>query len=76
METAAALAEEADYEVFVRTLRERTGLGGRKLFQPLRAALTGRHDGPELGRLWSYFTPTERRERFQHAHKVVSDALA
>ncbi|MGH8162666.1 MAG: glutamate--tRNA ligase, partial [Gammaproteobacteria bacterium] len=48
VEAAVELSPEEDYGRFVRELRERTGLGGRKLFQPLRAALTGRHDGPEL----------------------------
>ncbi|MGH8428433.1 MAG: glutamate--tRNA ligase [Gammaproteobacteria bacterium] len=76
MGTAVELAEEPDYEAFVRELKERSALGGRKLFQPLRAALTGRHDGPELARLWTYFTPAERREHFRHAHKVIRDAVA
>lgn len=76
MKAAAALAVENDYEAFVRELRKRTGLGGRKLFMPLRAALTGRHGGPELARLWTYFTSEERRERFQHAYRIASDALA
>ncbi|MGH8271994.1 MAG: glutamate--tRNA ligase, partial [Gammaproteobacteria bacterium] len=76
MEAAAALAGEGNYDAFARELKARTGLGGRKLFQPLRAALTGRHDGPELARLWTYFTSAERRERFQHAHKVIRDVAA
>lgn len=72
LEAALALCGEPDYPAFVAALRERTGLGGRKLFRPLRAALTGRHDGPELARLWNYFTPEERRERFEHACRVTS----
>lgn len=73
-EAAAEYCGEADYARFVHELRERTAHGGRKLFQPLRAMLTGRHDGPELKRLWAYFTPAERRERFRHACKVIRNA--
>ncbi len=76
LDAAADLSAEGNYERFVSELRERTGLGGRKLFQPLRAALTGRHDGPELARLWVYFTPAERRARFQHAAEVIRHAAA
>jgi glutamyl-tRNA synthetase len=74
LEAALALSAEPDYATVVKSLRERTGLGGRKLFMPLRLALTGRHNGPELARLWVWFTPAERRERFQHALKVVHDS--
>ena len=42
---------EVDEEAFpyiVTELKKRTGLKGKKLFAPLRAALTGRAEGPEL----------------------------
>lgn len=61
------LSDEDDFSLVVAALRERTGLGGRRLFQPLRAALTGRHDGPELARLWAWFSSAERRARFTRA---------
>ncbi|MQM37795.1 Glutamate--tRNA ligase [wastewater metagenome] len=49
-ETAAAVYAEAgpDWRAFTAALRERTGRGGRRLFMPLRVALTGRGDGPAL----------------------------
>lgn len=59
-----------DCEDFGRVLervRTATGLGGRRLFKPLRAALSGRLDGPELARLWAYFTPRERAARLDYA---------
>ena len=34
-----------------RELKSRTGRKGRDLYMPLRVALTGRRDGPELGPL-------------------------
>ncbi|MGH8273514.1 MAG: glutamate--tRNA ligase [Gammaproteobacteria bacterium] len=74
LDATAEYCDISEYVEFVRELRERTGLGGRKLFQPLRAILTGRHDGPELKRLWTYLTPAERRERFRHARKVTDNA--
>ena len=50
---AAAFAELADWRAegvksAVRTLGETLGVKGRELFQPIRAALTGRTHGPEL----------------------------
>lgn len=64
---AAELAGEGDFGLVASVLRERTGLGGRRLFKPLRAALTGRHDGPELARLWNWFSPAERMARIERA---------
>ena len=43
--------EEVDEEAFaqiVAELKKQTGLKGKKLFAPIRAALTGRTEGPEL----------------------------
>ncbi len=50
---AAAFAELADWRAegvksAVRTVGETLGIKGRELFQPIRAALTGRTHGPEL----------------------------
>jgi nondiscriminating glutamyl-tRNA synthetase len=63
----AELSDEDDFSLVTSVLRERTGLGGRRLFKPLRAALTGRHDGPELARLWAWFSPAERLARIERA---------
>lgn len=47
--TEVALAEHGtDYQALGAALQEATGLKGRRLFKPLRAALTGRTAGPEL----------------------------
>ncbi|HYE35287.1 glutamate--tRNA ligase [Methylocaldum sp.] len=48
----AANAAEAEFDVFMRELKGKTGAKGKALFMPLRAALTGRLDGPELGTLY------------------------
>jgi glutamyl-tRNA synthetase len=41
----------ADLKALVREIRARTGRKGAQLYMPLRIALTGRRDGPELGPL-------------------------
>jgi len=40
-----------DFKSLTDTLRAATGKSGKALFQPLRAALTGELDGPEMARL-------------------------
>jgi nondiscriminating glutamyl-tRNA synthetase len=52
-ELAAAFADLAEWseegvKSTIRTVGARLGLKGRELFQPARAALTGRVHGPEL----------------------------
>ncbi|BCX88920.1 nondiscriminating glutamyl-tRNA synthetase [Methylomarinovum tepidoasis] len=48
----AARRHPEDYQAFVTELKTLTGVKGKRLFQPLRAALSGRLDGPELERLY------------------------
>jgi len=69
-----ALASEADFKAVVRILKAKTELGGKSLFQPLRATLTGRLSGPELAAVWTYFTPAERAARFAWARSTGKDA--
>ena len=40
--------DETIWSVWTKALKEKTGRKGKALFLPLRLALTGRHDGPEL----------------------------
>lgn len=42
----------------------------RQLYPVLRAILTGSLEGPELGRIWSWYRPEGRRERFQEACRI------
>jgi glutamyl-tRNA synthetase len=42
---------EGSWSTWTNALKERTGRKGRALFHPLRLALTGREDGPELAKL-------------------------
>jgi len=40
--------DEASFSAWTGVLKDRTGRKGRSLFEPLRLALTGQHDGPDL----------------------------
>ena len=52
---AAALkaleTQGTDFKALTETLKAATGKTGKALFQPLRAALTGELDGPEMAKL-------------------------
>ena len=43
--------DENSWREWTRTLKKESGRKGRALFHPLRLALTGRENGPELGKL-------------------------
>ncbi len=43
--------DENSWKIWTGTIREKTGRKGKSLFLPLRLALTGRPDGPELKNL-------------------------
>jgi glutamyl-tRNA synthetase len=70
---AAALAsyEEAgaDLASLAERLKSRTGRKGKALFMPLRLALTGRHDGPELGALIAAMPQALVRDRLAGASR-------
>jgi glutamyl-tRNA synthetase len=42
----------SDYAGFIASLKAASGAKGKALFMPLRIALSGRHDGPELAQLY------------------------
>ncbi|MDS4028326.1 MAG: glutamate--tRNA ligase [Candidatus Contendobacter sp.] len=51
------------YQPLVEALKQRTGLKGKHLFMPLRAALTGETHGPELARVLGLLPPELARRR-------------
>ncbi|WP_291510352.1 glutamate--tRNA ligase [Acidithiobacillus sp.] len=60
-------AQAEDWKAWVAALQEASGRRGRALFQPLRAALTGRLHGPELAG-WCALMGSERcRQRLAQA---------
>lgn len=48
----AAAEAGGSYEVFIAGLKTRVSAKGKALFMPLRGALTGRLDGPELAKIY------------------------
>lgn len=60
---AAVAAHAADYAAIVERLKRDTGAKGKALFKPLRAALTGELDGPELAPLLNLITAERARAR-------------
>jgi len=64
---AVTAASEAggDYAAFVARLKTLTPAKGKELFQPLRAALTGRLDGPELASLFALLGADRIRRRLE-----------
>jgi glutamyl-tRNA synthetase len=59
----------ADLAALAERLKARTGLKGKALFMPLRFALTGRHDGPELAAILAAMPQGLVRDRLQSASR-------
>jgi glutamyl-tRNA synthetase len=53
----------ADFKALSQMVKQDTGLSGKALFQPLRAALTGELDGPEMVRLLPLIGVERARQR-------------
>jgi nondiscriminating glutamyl-tRNA synthetase len=56
-----------EFKAFAKAVGAATGRTGKDLYQPLRAALTGRLDGPEMERLWKLMDPQRIQSRFDRA---------
>ena len=57
------------YGTLLPLLSEKTGLRGKKLFMPLRAAITGQTKGPELDRCFAVLGKTSLQHRL---HKAIA----
>jgi glutamyl-tRNA synthetase len=55
-----------DFVTFMDLLKARTSLRGKALFHPLRAALTGRLDGPELASIFKLMGTERIRQRLEN----------
>lgn len=60
----------ADYKALVNHIKQETGAKGKALFHPLRAALTGELDGPEMAQLVMLLPLERMRLRLQAAMQV------
>jgi len=67
----AAFADSGgDLARLAEQIKARTGRKGKAIYQPLRIALTGRHDGPELAALLPAIPPALVRERLANAARA------
>lgn len=57
--------EHKDFKILLQQLQEKLNLKGKRLFGPLRLALTGRHDGPEMAKLFHLIGDEKIRKRIQ-----------
>lgn len=65
-DTAAELLDDgADWSELVRKLKDHTDRKGKRLFMPLRKALTGRNHGPEMGPLLTLMGTDRARARLR-----------
>jgi glutamyl-tRNA synthetase len=60
---SAAAAQDNDLKAIVDAVKAATGKSGAALYKPLRLALTGRPNGPELAPLLKAMPPGKARER-------------
>jgi nondiscriminating glutamyl-tRNA synthetase len=60
-----------DFKALAEMVKIDTGLAGKALFRPLRAALTGELDGPEMAKLLPLIGVERARERLQKAGKAA-----
>jgi nondiscriminating glutamyl-tRNA synthetase len=55
------------FAILMKRIGEETGMRGKKLYLPIRAAVTGRLHGPELDRIFALLSPTSLRQRIEQA---------
>jgi len=59
------------YSLVINTVRENTDLKGRKLFMPIRAAVTGKLAGPELEKIFAILGRDSILRRVEKAMEIV-----
>jgi len=67
LDTAAGLPLEI-YAAAIKHARERSGIKGRDLFMPVRAALTGKVKGPELEKVFAILGKESAVKRLKQAY--------
>jgi len=55
--------DDQSWSAFVALVKDKTGAKGKKLFMPLRLALTGKSHGPEMGALFALIGAERARAR-------------
>ncbi|WP_026181453.1 glutamate--tRNA ligase [Thioalkalivibrio sp. ALJ7] len=68
-----ALDAAEEFPSLAKAVGQATERKGRKLFMPLRAALSGQTFGPELPRIWEYLGRERVRARLQQAAEAAAE---
>lgn len=73
-ESLGHLTASADnsYRQIIEDVKEKTGVAGKNLFMPIRAAVTGKTRGPELDRVFAILSPASLRHRVEKAISGLS----
>ena len=58
-----------EFKPYAQAVGAATGASGKNLFMPLRVALTGRANGPEMDRLWKLLPPAAVEARLRQARE-------
>ena len=67
---ATSCSGEKNWPSFIAAVRNATAARGKALFSVLRAALTGRLDGPPLPQIYAWIPAELKRKRFLTAHQI------
>ncbi|MBT4963566.1 MAG: glutamate--tRNA ligase, partial [Francisellaceae bacterium] len=59
------------YKDFIDGMKEQLGVKGKKLFMPVRVALTGYQHGPKLEQIFTFLGQEELKKRFAAALKLI-----
>ena len=62
-----------DWQPILADMKQSLGLSGKKLFMPLRVALTGKLHGPELAQVAALLGQEKMKHRFSRAFKMASE---
>ncbi|HSW71219.1 MAG TPA: glutamate--tRNA ligase, partial [Gammaproteobacteria bacterium] len=62
----------SDFKNIVQDIKKALKVSGKNLYMPLRIALTGQQDGPELVQIAELLGREGLRERFSHAFQIAS----
>lgn len=63
----------SDFKTYAQAVGKAAAVGGKALFMPLRATLTGDLHGPEMARIFPLIGIERARARLQMALKIASD---
>ncbi len=66
------LDAEPDYTGFLSGVKSVAGVGGKALFRPLRIAMTGTPQGPEMAKLYDLLGAARLRRRLEQAREICS----